>query len=126
MIFCQKCENKQLHFDFIILDGDDPIYRPHFSHWFLEQTRSSQPQAKGKGNWCARSPGPGNRTVRVACRLSVFCTKYFENILRKELIFCTKDRHSTSDVSCSVHAPTEKSLLQNANCRMKTEMERKR
>ena len=53
-------ENKQiLHLDFIISDDDDPIHRPHFSHWFSPQTRSSQPQAKLIGNWCTRSPCPG-------------------------------------------------------------------
>ena len=45
--------------------------------------------------------------------------------LRKES--CTKDRYSTSDVSCSAHAPTEENAsYKTRNCPMKTEMERER
>ena len=42
-------------------------------------------------------------------------------------IFSTKGRHSTSDVSCSAHAPTrEKVSCRMRNCRIKTLTERER
>ena len=47
------------------------------------------------------------------------------NLSIPERIICTKGRHSTNDVSCSEHAPTEENVsCRMRNCRMRTQMER--